>query len=196
MSTLSQVGGIPEVGVGFLQPKQQNKWRVQFIGFGTTGTSQPLSMNAKKITRPTLKFKSHEMHRYNSVSKVLGKHEFGELAITFDDDIGSSVGKVIQSQLQRQQFIVGADGPFLAASQEGSLYKFATVLDLLNGNDVVLETWTYEGCMITDYKGSDVDYSTSEIMTIDLTISIDHMFQRFPNTIKNNNALGGHGLGG
>ena len=196
MSTLSQVGGIPDIGTGFLQPKQQNKWRIQFLNFGDLTNTIPLSMQAKKVTRPDLKFKTIEMHRYNSVAKVLGKHELGELSITFDDDIGSTAGKLVQAQLQRQQHIIGADGPFLAASQEGSMYKFATILDLLNGNDVVLETWTYEGCMISAYKGSELDYANSEAMTIDLTISVDHMFQRFPNAIKNNMALGGQGLGG
>lgn len=194
MSTLLQLGTLPDItGSGFLQPKQQNKWRVQFLSFGNSSNTSPLSLQAKKLTRPDLKFKTHEMHRYNSVAKILGKHEIGNLAITFDDDIGSSVGKVIQEQLQRQQYIIGADGPFLAASQEGSMYKFATILDLLNGNDVVLETWTYEGCMISEYKGSELDYSNSETMSIDLTISVDHMFQRFPNAISHNMALGGQG---
>jgi hypothetical protein len=196
MSTLSQVGGLPDVGTGFLQPKQQNKWRVTFLQFGELQNTTPLSMQAKKLSRPNLTFKTHEIHRYNSVAKVAGKHEISDLSITFDDDIGSSVGKIIQAQLQRQQYIVGADGPFLAASQEGSMYKFATVLDLLNGNDLVLETWTYEGCMIKEYKGSELDYSNSDTMTIDLTISVDHMFQRFPNAVKNNMALGGQGVGG
>lgn len=196
MSTLSQVGGLPDVGTGFLQPKQQNKWKVTFLNFGELQNTTPLSMQAKKLTRPNLEFQTHEMHRYNSVAKVLGKHKIGDLNITFDDDIGSSVGKIVQAQLQRQQYVVGADGPFLAASQEGSMYKFATVLDLLNGNDLILETWTYEGCMIKDYKGSELDYGNSETMTIDLVISVDHMFQRFPNAVKNNMALGGQGVGG
>jgi hypothetical protein len=196
MSTLSQVGGVPDIGTGFLQPKQANKWRISFLGFGELSNTTPLSMQAKSVGRPDLKFKTHELHRYNSVAKVLGKHEIGNLTLKLDDDIGGTVGKIVQAQLQRQQYIIGADGPFLAASQEGSMYKFATVLDLLNGNSLVLETWTYEGCMISEYKGSELDYSKSDTIEIDLTISVDHMYQTFPNAVANNMALGGVGLNG
>jgi hypothetical protein len=194
MATLTDVGGLPGVGAGFLQPKQQNKWRVQFLGFGNLPSAQPLSLQAKSITRPDLTFESHELHRYNSKAKVLGKHTFGDMTIVFDDDIGSSASKIVQAQMQRQQFIIGAEGPFLAASQEGSFYKFATVLDMLNGNDLVIESWTYEGCMITGYKGTDLDYSSSDLVTIELTISIDHAFQCFPNSVRDNLALGGAGI--
>jgi hypothetical protein len=194
MATLTDVGGLPGVGTGFLQPKQQNKWRVTFLGFGGLPSSQPLSLQAKKVGRPDLTFADHQLHRYNSYANVLGKHSFGDLSITFDDDIGSSAARIIQAQLQRQQHIIGAEGPYLAAAQEGSIYKFATIVDMLNGNDTVLETWTYEGCMITNHKGTDLDYSTSDLVDIDLTIKIDHAFQCFPNIIRDNLALGGAGI--
>jgi len=196
MSTLSQVGGVPDIGTGFLQPKLSNKWRVSFLGFGDLANTTPLSMQAKSIGRPELKFEVQKLHRYNSTAKVLGKHDIGDLTLKLDDDIGGSVGRIVQAQLQLQQSIIGAGAPFLASSQEGSLYKFATILDLLNGNSLVLETWTYEGCMISQYKSSEVDYAKSDIMTIDLTISVDHMYQTFPNAVANNMALGGVGLNG
>jgi hypothetical protein len=194
MATLTDVGGLPGVGTGFLQPKQQNKWRVQFLGFGNLPSSQPLSLQAKSLTRPDLTFDTSDLHRYNSRAKVLGKHTFGDLSIVFDDDLGSSASKIIQAQIQRQQYLIGAEGPYLAAAQEGSFYKFATVVDILNGNDLVVESWTYEGCMITNYKVGDLDYANSEVLTIDLTISVDHAFQCFPNSVKDNLALGGAGI--
>lgn len=196
MSTLQQVGGLPGYGAGFAQPKQKNKWRVQFLDFGShllPSNTTPVTMQAKKVARPNLSFEKHEMHRYNSYSRVLGKHKFGELQITFDDDLGSGASKVIQAQLQKQQFILGAEGPYLAAAQEGSIYKFVTIVDMMNGNDLVVETWTYEGCMITDYRPDELDYSTSDIVTMQLTIELDHGFQCFPNTVRNNSALGGFG---
>jgi hypothetical protein len=193
MARLLDVGGVPDIGTGFLQPKQQNKWRVQFFGFGDLPTSQNLSMQCKKVDRPDLTFDKHTLNRYNSYANFLGKHKFGDLQITFDDDIGSSASRVVQAQLQRQQHLIGAEGPYLAAGQEGSVYKFATVLDLLNGNDVVLETWTYEGCVITQHKIGGLDYSNSDGLTIDLTIAVDHAFQTFADNIKPGVMLGGVG---
>ena len=200
MSTLSEVVGLPGlISPGFLQPKQKNKWRVSFLQFGgDVGGSQvasiPLTMQAKKVARPNLEFEKHDMHRYNSYARVLGKHKFGELDITFDDDLGSTASMLIQNQLQKQQFIIGAEGPYLRANESGNLYKFATVLEMLNGNDKIVERWTYEGCMITNYKHEDLDYSSSDIVTIQLTMSVDHGFQCFPDRIVNNYALGGPGI--
>ncbi len=194
MATLTDVGGLPGVGSGFLQPKQKNKWKVSFLGFAELPSAIPLSLQAKKVTRPELTFETHELHRYNSRASVLGKHKFGDLELTLIDDIGSTASKVIQTQLQRQQYIIGAEGPYLAASQEGSFYKFATVIEMLNGNDLVLESWTYEGCMIKAHKLDELDYETSDILTINLTLSIDHAFQCFPSSVKDNLALGGAGI--
>lgn len=195
MATLSDVGGLPGVTTGtFLQPKQKNKWRVSFLGFAAAPNALPLSLQASKVVRPDLKFDKKEMHRYNSRANILGKHEFGDLTLTLVDDLSSSASKLIQTQLQRQQYIIGAEGPYLAAAQEGSFYKFATVVDMLNGNDLVVESWTYEGCMITNYKLDDLDYSASDILNIDLTIAIDHAFQCFPNSVKDGIALGGTGI--
>lgn len=193
MSTLANVGGLPDnIMGGFLQPKQTNKWRVNFFQFGSGVDGLGLTMQAKKVGRPELKFETHKMHRYNSVAKVLGKHDFTDLTITFDDDIGNQATALIQQQLQKQQWIIGADGNYLAASRQGMDYKFATQVDMLDGNDGVLESWTYEGCMISNFKTSDLSYESSDIATIDLTISIDHMYQ----TIPGGAGSASHALGG
>ncbi len=194
MATLTDVGGLPGGTAGFLQPKQKNKWRVRFLGFGGSSNSLPLTMQAQKVTRPELKFEKHVMHRYNSRANVIGKHEFTDLELTLMDDIGSTASSLVRAQLQRQQHLIGAEGPYLAAAQAGGLYKFATVIDALNGNDTVLETWTYEGCVITNHKIDELDYSTSDILTINLTIAIDHAYQLFPNKITPDQALGGAGI--
>lgn len=194
MSTLLQVGGLPFTGanIGFLQPKQQNKWRAVFIGFGQNAApTNDLSIQVKKLGRPNLEFKTHEQHRYNSNAKILGKHTIGDLTMTFEDDISNRASSLIQSQLQRQQFVIGAEGDFLAASQEGSMYKFAVRLEMLNGNSVILESWRYEGCAIKNAKWGDLDYANSEQISIDLTMTVDHMYQEFDSRVAPGQALGG-----
>jgi len=194
MATLTDVGGLPGIGTGFLQPKQKNKWRVRFLGFGDGADSNVMSMQASKITAHTLTFQKHDMHRYNSRAAIAGKHEFSNMELTVTDDLGSGAAMVIQQHLQRQQYLIGAAGPYLAAAQEGSMYKFATILDTLNGNDLVTESWTYEGCWIVDHKQDELDYSSSDIVSINLTLSVDHAYQTFPNAAVPGQALGGYGV--
>ena len=73
--------------------------------------------------------------------------------------------------------MIGAEGPFLAASGEGSIYKFVTYLDQLDGNEQVIEKWTVEGCFIQNIDYMDLDYAASEAVQITLTVRYDHARQ-------------------
>jgi hypothetical protein len=160
MSTINDIG-IPGVGSGILQPKQKNRWRVTFANLGGGVDSQPVSMQATKTGRPHLKFENVALHRYNSIQ----------------DDVTGSASKVIQAQLQKQQWLIGAEGQWLAAAGEGSLYKFVIYLDMLDGNDQVIEKWTMEGCFLEDVDYGEVDYSTGDAVEISMSVRYDHARQ-------------------
>lgn len=176
MSTINDIG-IPGVGTGILHPKQKNRWRVTFANMGGGEDSQPVSMQAVTVTRPKLTFEKVPLHRYNSVSYIAGKHSWDPMSITLQDDVTGTASSVIQAQLQKQQWLIGAEGQWLAAAGEGSLYKFVTYLDMLDGNDQVIEKWTVEGCFVENADWTELDYSSSEPVTINLSISYDHARQ-------------------
>lgn len=176
MSTLMDIG-IPGIGTGILQPKLKNRWRVQFINMGGGVSSQPLSMQCITVTRPTLSFDEVQLDRYNSKAWVAGKHTFEPFTATFEDDVTGTASKVIQAQLQKQQWLVGAEGPWLGVGEEGSLYKFASVVQMMDGKEQAIETWVYEGCWIQNADYTDLDYAASEAVLINLTIRYDHARQ-------------------
>ena len=176
MATINDIG-IPGVGTGILQPKLKHKWRVTFANIGGGADSQPLSMQAITVTRPVLSFEEVQLDRYNSRAWVAGKHTFEPMTITFEDDISGTASQVLNDQLQNQQFIIGAEGPFLASAGEGSLYKFVTYLDMLDGNEQIVEEWTAEGCWIQNIDYTDADYAASDAMQITVTVRYDHARQ-------------------
>lgn len=176
MATINDIG-IPGVGSGILHPRHKNRWRVTFANLAGGVDSQPLSMQARRVKRPVLTFDEIELHRYNSRSWVAGKHNWEPLTMTVEDDVIGTASQVIQAQLQKQQWLIGAEGQWLAAAGEGSLYKFVTYLDLLDGNEQVIEKWTVEGCFIQQADYGEVDYTVNEALTIDLTIRYDHARQ-------------------
>lgn len=177
MSTIQDIG-IPGVGTGILHPKQKNRWQATFANLGGGADSQPVSMQVVAANRPKLNFEEVTLHRYNSISYVAGKHSWDSMAMTIQDDVTGAAATVIQAQLQKQQWLIGAEGQWLAAAGEGSLYKFVTYLDMLDGNDQVTETWTMEGCWIMNADWTELDYSSSDPVTIALTIRFDHARQR------------------
>lgn len=192
MATVAQMG-IPGIGVGILQPKLKNRWRITFIGVGAPGSSsQPLSMQAVSASRPSLAFEEVTIHRYNSKAYVAGKHTWEPLEVTVEDDVTGTASKVLNDQISKQQFLIGAEGPFLGAAPEGSLYKFACKLEMLDGQEQSIESWVCQGCFIRDIKYGDLDYQGNEAVTIALTIRFDHAFQE----IGGYNAGQGIALGG
>jgi hypothetical protein len=176
MSTITNIG-IPGVGTGILHPKQKNRWRITFANLGGGSDSQPVSMQATKVSRPKFKHDKVTLHRYNSISYVASKHSFDPINLTLEDDVTSSASTVVQAQLQKQQWVIGAEGQWLAAAGEGSLYKFVMYLDQLDGNDQVIEKWIIEGCWIESCDWGDVSYDSGDAIEISLTISIDNARQ-------------------
>lgn len=176
MSTINDIG-IPGIGSGILHPKHKNLWRVTFANMGGGTDSQPVSMQAITLTRPKLTHTKIELHRYNSVSYVAGKHSWEPMSLVLQDDVLGSASQVVQAQEQKQQWLIGAEGQWLAKAGEGSLYKFVTYLDMLDGNDQVIEKWTMEGCWIESVDYGDLDYATGDPVQISLQISYDHARQ-------------------
>lgn len=192
MATVNQMG-IPGVGTGILQPKLKNRWRVTFSGMGGEGaSSQPLSMQVVTVERPKLSFQEVELHRYNSRAYVASKHEWQPINMSLEDDVTGSASAVIQAQQQKQQFLIGAEGPFLAAAPEGALYKFGTKIEMLDGQEQVIERWVLQGCFLQNGDYTDLDYSNGEAVLINLIIRFDHAYQE----IGGYNAGEGVALGG
>lgn len=178
MATLSNFG-IPGVGSGIYHPKVKNKWRVTFQDMArlVSGVnSKDVSMQATTITRPQLEFEEVPIHRYNSVAYISGKHTWSPINLTLEDDITGLATKVIKGQLETQQRLVGVDldGRWLNTAATGSDYKFGMKLEQLDGDESVVETWIIEGCFIQAADFTDLDYSASEAVTIQVTIRYDH----------------------
>jgi hypothetical protein len=181
MGTLSQAG-IAGVGNGILHPKHKNRWRALFVGLGGTlgassGVPNELSMQATTVTRPSLSYEEVQLDRYNSRAYVAGKHTFEACNMTVEDDVTNKASNAIQTQLERQQRLIGASGPWLNTEATAYGYKFGMLVEMLDGNETVVESWKYEGCFLSAVDWTDLDYSTGEKVTINLTIRFDHARQ-------------------
>ena len=181
MATLSQVG-IAGVGNGVLHPKHKNRWRALFTGLGgilgsNSGVPNDLSLQVITATRPSLSYEEVQLDRYNSRVYVAGKHTFEPATLTVEDDVTNRAANAIQTQLEKQQRLIGATGPWLNTEATAFTYKFGMMLEMLDGNEAVVESWKYEGCFLQSVDWGDVDYSTGEKMTISLTVRYDHARQ-------------------
>lgn len=178
MATLSQMG-IPGAGFGLLHPKQKHKWQVTFVGLARlvpSVSARELTRQATTLTLPNLTFEEVAIHRYNSVGYVAGKHSWDAMNLTVEDDITGLASAAVTGQLETQQRLIGADlpGQWLNTAATGSDYKFGTIVQQLDGNEGVVETWRFEGCWIASADFGDRDYSASDAATITMSIRFDH----------------------
>lgn len=194
MATLSQAG-IAGLGNVIMHPKHKNRWRVVFQGLGgalgsNANVPNDLSLQIVTVTRPSISYEEVQLDRYNSRVFVAGKHNFEPCTMTVEDDVTNRATNAIQTQLESQQRLIGASGPWLNTEATAFGYKFGMILEQLDGNETVVEQWKYEGCFLSAVDYGDGDYSTGEKMTITLTVRFDHTRQTLTNAVTGS-AIGG-----
>ena len=163
---------------GLLMPKLQYRFRITFDGLGVSAadlvemTKQVVSFN-----RPTVNFTNTDIHVYNSVVRLAGKHEWGDCSITLRDDAGNNISRLIGEQLQKQ-----FDFYEQSSASAGLAYKFKTRCEMLDGGNGVhepriLETWELYGCYIREANYQEVNYANSDPVQIQLSIRFDNAIQ-------------------
>lgn len=164
---------------GVLMPKLKYRFRVivfNFAGILGTGSSTAaidFTQQVVSVSKPRISYEPVEMHVYNSRAYVAGKHQWEEVSLTLRDDITNTVNSLVSSQITRQHnhFEQTAYGA-------GINYKFDTIIDILDGgNSYYLERWFLEGCWLSNVNYGDLDYSTSDAQTIELSIRMDNCTQ-------------------
>lgn len=180
--------GVPLEGVklGLMHPKQLYRFRVTFNNFGTTGSTREMTGSVVSATRPSYKQEPVELHAYNSVGYIGGKHSWETVEVVIRDDINNAVAASIGSQIQRQ-----INHFEQTSAVAGVNYKFSMKIDSLDGTDnEELESWFLDGCFLTDVKYPEGNYKESESATISITVRYDNAIN-----VKGPNTNGGNTVG-
>jgi hypothetical protein len=162
---------------GLLMPKLQFRFRVNFLNFGTNTSTIELTKQVIECSRPNVQFTEITLPIYNSTMYLAGKHAWQTLSVNIRDDASNSVTKLVGQQLQKQMDFVEQ-----ASAASGQDYKFQTNIEILDGGNgttapIVLETWECYGCFLQTANYNTLNYATSDVVTIALTIRFDNAIQ-------------------
>jgi hypothetical protein len=162
---------------GLLMPKLKYRFRVIFENFGVSTPRTELTKQVMDFTRPTATFEEITIDLYNSKMYLAGKANWETVTINLRDDAGGQVQRLVGEQLQKQM-----DFMEQASASSGIDYKFVTKCEILDGGNgvsipTVLETWEMYGCFLTSANYGDLNYGTSEPVTIALTMRYDNALQ-------------------
>lgn len=192
---------IPGISVGgYLQPKLAHKFSLTFqlkpnVAMAA-GTSDYLSLQTNRCSRPSLDFEKVTISRYQTQVHVPGRYKWsGSIEFTVDDDIGGYATSLIQAQLNVQQQIIGASGgssEFPSAAGANS-YKFLGILTQYDGqNSVPIEQWQLEGCYFERVNWGENTYENGgQKMTIAISLSYDNAIQIINGNTADDTAIAG-----
>ena len=162
---------------GLLMPKLKYRFRVVFENFGVSTPRTELTKQVMDFTRPSLTFDEIPIEIYNSRIYLAGKHAWETVTVNLRDDASGQVARLVGEQLQKQ-----LDFMEQASAASGIDYKFVTRCEILDGGNgtsqpTVLETWELYGCYLAAANYNDLNYGSSEPVTIALTMRFDNAVQ-------------------
>lgn len=170
-STLAKFG-LPLDGnkLGILHPKQKYRFRVIWQGFGENNGLREMTAGVVTCTRPKFTFEEVKLDSYNSVAWIQGKHSFDPIEITLRDDITNAVVASIGAQIQKQMNFYEQ-----TSAVAGINYKFTMEIHSLDGtNNDQLESWSLEGCWLTNVTYGEGDYASGDAQIVTLSIRFDN----------------------
>jgi hypothetical protein len=162
---------------GLLMPKLKYRFRALFENFGVSTPRTELTKQVIDFTRPSVSFDEIEVPVYNSRLYLAGKHSWEMVTVNLRDDASGQIARLVGEQLQKQ-----LDFMEQASAASGIDYKFTTKCEILDGGNgavqpIVLETWELYGCFLQNVNYNDLNYGSSEAVTITMSIRFDNAVQ-------------------
>lgn len=182
--------GVPAIGqtsgLGIVQPKLKQRYRVTFSGgaFSPTSNGQAVSgqisstsmtQNMVTCARPQQQFNNTPLHSYNNIVYIPQKAEWQPIEMTLRDDISNTVTSLVSSQRSMQM-----NSYSQSAAPAGSNFKFTIQIDILDGTmaiDNTIESFVLLGCYIESVNYDGLDFASSEPVMITLSIRYDDALQ-------------------
>ncbi len=145
------------------EPLRKNRWLLRF--------PSDIGINewfCKSASRPSIKQESKAIEFLNTETYVVGRYTWDEIKVTLRDPIGPSASQAVMEWVRlHSESATGRQG--YAAG-----YKRDVELEMLDPTGVVVSKWILKNTFITNANFGELDYSTDDLATIDLTLRFDY----------------------
>ena len=145
------------------EPLRKNRWLVRFPS--DLGIQEWWCSSA---ARPTITQEETGIPFLNTSTWVVGRYTWDTIQVTFRDPIGPSASQAIMEWVHlHSESVTGRQGYAVG-------YKRDIELEMLDPTGVVVSKWILKNAMLTSVNFGDLDYSSSELATIQATIRYDY----------------------
>ena len=127
----------------------------------------------KAANRPTIQFETIPLDHINVKRKLQGKGDWQDITITLYDPIVPSAAQKVMDWIRLgHESITGRRG-------YADFYKKDITFYLLGPVGDKIEQWTLKGAFIQQANFGELDFSSNEVATIELTLSYDYAILEF-----------------
>jgi hypothetical protein len=131
----------------------------------------PYWWNAKTVTKPSYSINSNEYQLANQKFKVPGVVTWDPINIAVVD-IGKTVRDLV---FDLETFGWNPNGKSEGLEKTSGLGDIGKIrIEQLDGKGKVIETWTLEGAYISRVAFGNLDYSSDDIVEIQITVDYDY----------------------
>jgi hypothetical protein len=142
------------------EPKMKNRYILEWEGVP--------GYLVKAANRPTIQFEKVTLDHINIKRQLKGKGEWQDITVTLYDPIVPSAAQSVMEWIRLgHESITGRDGYASFYKKDLDFYMLGPVGDKV-------EQWKLKGAFITQANFGDVDFSSNDPATIELTITYDY----------------------
>ena len=147
------------------EPKMKNRYKMEFNGID--------AYLVKTAARPSIQFEKVTLDHINVKRHIKGKGEWQDITVTLYDPIVPSAAQAVMEWIRlSHESITGRDGYSDFYKQTINFFSLGPVGDKI-------EQWTLKGAWIQSSNFGDVDFSSNDPMTIELTLTYDYAILEF-----------------
>ena len=147
------------------EPKMKNRYVMEIENIP--------SYLVKAMNRPTIQFETISLDHINVKRKLQGKADWQDITITLYDPIVPSAAQKVMDWIRLgHESITGRRG-------YADFYKKDITFYLLGPVGDKIEQWTLKGAFIQQANFGELDFSSNEVATIELTLSYDYAILEF-----------------
>ena len=147
------------------EPKMKNRYVMEIDNIP--------SYLVKAANRPTIQFETVTLDHINVKRKLKGKGEWQDITITLYDPIVPSGAQAVMEWIRLgHESITGRDGYADFYKKDITFYMLGPVGDKI-------EQWTLKGAFISQANFGDLDFSSNDPATIELTLTYDYAILEF-----------------
>jgi hypothetical protein len=145
------------------EPLRKNRWLLRFPA--DLGIQEWWCQTAH---RPAIKQEGKPIQFLNTETYVVGRYTWDEMQITLRDPIGPSASQAVMEWVRLHSESVSGRQGYAAG------YKRDVELEMLDPTGVVVSKWILKNTMCTAADFGELDYSSDELATIQITLRFDY----------------------